>query len=168
MAFKHLERFEAEQREAEAKRAEDDARRALRKAVREVIPRRVRIPTRPRGRPAAGGMTRKEVAALRAETNRQLGGGDEGIRSLEAEVQRTAIVILKIDGVLGTEPWRVAGGPHAGLIAANARLRYLENAARLLDDLRRSRGTTQGKLLEGVIQDADVLPKKEEGGNDVP
>lgn len=162
MAFSKLERFEAKVREARERELEELKRRELRKAVRDAIPKNARMPKRPRGRTAVGGLSRKEVAALRAEAAKQLDGGEEGLAALEAEVQRNTLVILKIDGVLGTEPWRAAGGPHAGIIAANARLRYVENAIRILEDLRRSRGRQADpnkRLLEGVI-DAEVMPPK--------
>jgi hypothetical protein len=114
------------------------------------IPKYVKdLPRRPKGRPATGGLTRKEVKALRAKAAAYL-DGEGGLRGLEEAVLHTAVVILLIDGVLGTEPWRAAHGPHGGIIAANARLRYLENATRILDDLRRRQGS-EPKLLEGVI-----------------
>jgi hypothetical protein len=150
MPFVHLKRFERERAEAEAARLEAEKRRELRRAVREVIPRSVRVPKRPRGRTPPGGVGKREVAELRVKAAKYL-DGEGGLRALEAEVQHTALVILMIDGVLGTEPWRAAGGPHGGLIAANARLRYLENAARLLADLRQARGGAEPKLLDGVI-----------------
>ena len=158
MAFKKLERFEAETRAAEAAQREEQARLELKKVVRESIPKHVmERPKRKRGRIAAGGLNRKEIAALKAKASRYLAGGD-GMGTLEKDVQHTALVILLIDGVLGTEPWRASGGPHGGIIAANARLRYLENAQRILDDLRR-RGGSEPKLLEGVF---DAEPAESE------
>lgn len=154
MSFKRLADFEKERAAEKRAEAEAEARRDLRRAVREVMPRDLKrkLPTRPRGRAPVGGLTRKEVKELRTQAARYL-DGEGGLRGLEAAVQHTALVILLIDGVLGTEPWRASSGPHGGIIAANARLRYLENAARLLDDLRRSRGERPAgdKLLEGVI-----------------
>lgn len=158
MAFSKLKTYERKVAAAKLAAAELAARKDLRQAVKAVIPKNVLVPRRGRGRTAAGGVSRKEVAAMRAQAARYL-DGEAGMQALEAAVQHTALVILLIDGVLGTEPWRAVGGPHGGLIAANARLRYLENAARLLDDLRRSRGRgdPETKLLEGVI---DVEPVK--------
>lgn len=153
MAFSKLAAHEKRVAEAKAAEAEAEKRRELKRAVRDVLPKGVKAPKRGRGRTPAGGVSRKEVAAIRARALSYL-DGDAGMEALQTEVQRTAIVILLIDGVLGTEPWRAQGGPHGGIIAANARLRYLENAARLLDDLRRSRGQggePNAKLLEGVI-----------------
>lgn len=164
MSFEKLRRYEAERKkereERAAMEAEREARRKLREAVKSVIPKRVlKVPKRKAGRAAVGGVSRKEVTALRIRAEGFL-DGDAGMDALQTEVQHTALVILLIDGVLGTEPWRTqGGGPHGGLIAANARLRYLENAARLLDDLRRSRGRSDepgNKLLEGVL-DAEVV-----------
>lgn len=136
MAFKKLERFEAETRAAEDARREEQSRLELKKTVRGMIPKTLGRPKRPRGKVPQGGLNRKEIAALKAKASRYLAGGD-GMSTLESDVQHTALVILLIDGVLGTEPWRASGGPHGGIIAANARLRYLENAQRILDDLRR-------------------------------
>lgn len=157
MAFVKLQAFEkqlAADKRAEAKAAaETAARKSLQRAVREVLPKGVKDklkPKRPRGRAPVGGVTRKEVKVLRAMANQYLAGA-AGLTSLETEVKRTAIVILLIDGVLGTEPWRASAGPHGGIIAANARLRYLENAIRILDDMRQSQGTRATPLLEGVI-----------------
>jgi hypothetical protein len=152
MAFRRLEDFEKQLKADRIADAENKARRDLRRVVREVLPKSLKKPNRPKGRSAVGGVSRREVASLRAKATRFL-NGEAGLRDLEASVQHTALVILLIDGVLGTEPWRAAYGAHGGLIAANARLRYLENAARLLEDLRRSRGQTSpnDKLLEGVI-----------------
>jgi hypothetical protein len=154
MAYSKLEQFDrALAAEKAAKReaaAEAAAKIALKRAVRAAIPKALRVPRRSRGRPPVGGLTRKEVAALR----RQAGGyldGEAGLAGLEVAVQHTALVILLIDGVLGTEPWR-ASGPHGGIIAANARLRYLENATRILDDIRRRSGADRPKLLDGVIE----------------
>lgn len=165
-SFVKLKRHQEAMAKARAERAESEAqaqkRRELREAVKAVIPKRVlEVPRRKKGRTAVGGISRKEVKAIRAEADHFL-DGDAGMDALQARVQHTALVILLIDGVLGTEPWRThGGGPHAGLIAANARLRYLENAARLLDDLRRSRGRSDepdNKLLEGVIDAEPVEP----------
>lgn len=153
-----------ERAEAAAAEAERVKRRELREAVKAVIPKRVlEVPKRRRGRVAKGGVTKKEVMAMRAEAAGFL-DGDAGMDALQAKVQHTALVILLIDGVLGTEPWRAQGGAHSGLLAANARLRYLENAARLLDDLRRSRGRSDepgNKMLEGVLDAELVEPATE-------
>lgn len=154
-----LDRFQAERATAETKAREAAARRTLRRTVREMIPKGLAAPQRRRGRTAVGGLSRKDVAALHVKAQRFLGGA-LGLQELEDEVRQTALVILLIDGVYGTEPWRVSAlGGHGGIIAANARLRYLETAARLLDDLRRSRGSMEAepKLLEGVI---DTEPTK--------
>lgn len=166
MSFSKLERFEAKVKKAREEELETLKRRELRRAVAGVIPKNLRTPKRPRGRTPAGGMSKKEVARLRAEAASQLEGGDAGLAALEVEVQRNILVILKIDGVLGTEPWRSQGGPHAGLIAANARLRYVENAIRVLEDMRRRGGQQSDpnkRLLEGVIDGevvtATVVPK---------
>lgn len=153
MAFSRLKKFEAERAAVHAAEAEDAKRRELRQAVRSVIPRSMRtVPKRGRGRTPAGGVSRREVEAMRERAIRYL-DGTEGVRELETEVQRQAIVILLIDGVLGTEPWRASQGPHGGLVAANARIRYLDNAMRILEDMRRRLGQTgePQKLLEGVI-----------------
>ena len=156
MAIAKLREYEKalEERRAEAAAtaAETEARIKLKRAVKAVIPKRIlKPPERKKGRAPTGGVSRREVKELRQRAAAYL-DGEGGLRQLEAAVQHTALVILLIDGVLGTEPWRAAGGAHGGLIAANARLRYLENAARLLDDLRRSReGSAGPPLLEGVI-----------------
>lgn len=162
MAFSKLERHVAALERERAKQAAADAekerRRELREAVKSFIPKKLLVPKRKRGRTAVGGVSKKEVKALRIRAQSFL-DGDAGMDALQEEVQHTALVILLIDGVLGTEPWRTpSGGPNPGFIAANARLRYLENAARLLDDLRRSRGRSDepgAALLEGVI---DAIP----------
>lgn len=148
---------------ARAEEAEAEARRDLRRAVREVIPKTVRLPKRGKGRTPSGGVSKREAAEIVKRATAFL-DGEVGLEALQVEVQRTAIVILLIDGVLGTEPWRAQGGPHGGIIAANARQRYLENAARLLDDLRRSRGQSsdpQNRLTEGVFE-AEIITKKPE------
>ena len=158
MAFKKLERFEAETRAAEAAQREEKARLELKRVVREVIPKRaLERPKRSRGQTALGGLSRKEVKVLREKAARYLAdlANGRGLSTLEDDVQHTALVILLIDGVMGTEPWRASGGPHGGIIAANARLRYLENATRILADLRQSRSAGP-KLLEGVI-DAETV-----------
>lgn len=160
VSFKRLEEFEkqraAERRAAAAERAEGEARRALKRAVKDVLPADLKKPKRPKGRPPVGGLTRKEVAMLRERAAKFLDGKD-GLSAFAKEAHHTALVILLIDGVLGTEPWRAAGsGMHGGIISANARLRYLENAARLLEDLRRAMGGDEPKLLEGVI-DAELV-----------
>lgn len=160
MSFEKLKRFEKARVVAEGERAEAEKRRDLRRAVKQVIPKSVRVPKRPRGRTGVGGLSRKEVAQLRSLATAFL-DGEAGMKKLEAQVQHTALVILLIDGVLGTEPWRAATGPHGGLIAANARVRYLENATRILDDLRRRSGHDTPKLLEGVIDAEIVTPAPE-------
>lgn len=158
MAFSKLAAHEKKVAEAKRAEAERIATLDLKRAVKAVIPKNALVPKRGRGRTAAGGLSRKEVAELRRRAAAYL-DGEAGMEALATEVQRQAVVILLIDGIMGTEPWRAAGGPHAGLIAANARLRYLDNAGRLLDDLRRSRGQSsdpQKRLMEGVI-DAEVV-----------
>lgn len=154
MAFKRLEEFERQRKEAEAARAEVEAKRALRRAVRAALPAGVKagLPKRGKGRTALGGLSRKEVVRLRQRADAYMDGA-QGLSLLEADVQRTVITILLIDGVMGTEPWRAAGGPHGALVSANARLRYLENAARVLEDMRRGRDAqgSGAKLLEGVL-----------------
>lgn len=159
MSFAKLEAHEKKVAEAAAERAEAETRKALKRAVKAVIPKGALVPRRPQGRNPKGGLTRKQVEALRTEAASYL-VGEAGLSALEAKVKHTALVILLIDGVLGTEPWRAAGGPHAGLIAANARLRYLENAVRILDDMRRSAGqsTPNDRLIEGVIDGEIVKP----------
>lgn len=154
MSFKAVERFERERSAAKIAEREAAAKLALRRAVRDVIPKDLRVPRRGKGRTAAGGLSRKEVAILRERALRYL-NDEDGLTKLEAAVQHTALVILLEDGVLGTEPWRTPG-PNGGFVSANARLRYLENAARLLDDLRRRSGKPEPepRLLEGVITDA--------------
>ena len=139
--------------------SEQKNRLELKRAVKEILPARlVKPPERKKGRSPTGGVSKKEVAELRKRASSYL-NGEGGMQEFEAAVQHTALVILLIDGVLGTEPWRAAHHAHGGLIAANARLRYLENAARLLDDLRRSRKSGSGPaLLEGVI-DAEPVAR---------
>lgn|SRR5574341_25463 len=164
MAHSTLERYEARRNAevaaaAEAK-AERAARKALRQAVKAVIPKKVLAPTRRRGRGPTGGVSPREVAFLRARAQQFQAAG--GLPALEAEVQHTALVILLIDGLLGTEPWRVPGHL-GGTISASARFRYLENATRLLEDLRRSRGDRP--LLEGVF---DAEPASDSEGVNVP
>lgn len=156
MTFSKLERWDKEREAARAAEREEAAKRALRREVRAVLPKGLRAPKRGKGRTPAGGLSRKEVAQLRVDAERYL-DGEGGMEALESAVQHTALVILLIDGVLGTEPWRTAG-PHGGFVAAGARLRYMETAARLLEDLRRRLGrpalpapTPESKLLEGVI-----------------
>ena len=118
-------------------RTEADARKALKRAVKDVLPASLTKPKRPKGRPAVGGVSRKEVAGLKVKAAKFLDGKD-GLQVFIGEVQLTALTILLIDGLLGTEPWRAAGnGPHGGIISANARVRYLENATRLLEDLKK-------------------------------
>lgn len=157
MSFAKLKRHEERVAAAKQEQALAAATKTLRKAVKDVIPKRLKEPKRGRGRTALGGVSRREVRALEAEARTQL-ADDAGLRALEAEVQHKALVMLKIDGLYGTEPWRAAGGPHGPVVSANARVRYIEGAVRLLDDLRRSRGQTDAstKLLEGVI-DAEVV-----------
>jgi hypothetical protein len=156
VGFQKLERFEQEKAAERRVDAEADARRDLKRAVKELLPKGLKPPKRARGRVPQGGLTRAEVKQLRALADTYLAGAD-GLQRLEGKVQHTALVILLIDGVLGTEPWRAAGGPHGGIVAANARVRYLENAARLLADLRAARGgESRPQLLDGVI-DAEVV-----------
>jgi hypothetical protein len=161
MPFPKLQRFEKAMAAAKAEEAEKEARDHLKRTVRDVLPKRLKVPERKKGRTAIGGLSRREVAELRAKAARFLSAAGGG-RELEEHVQHTVLTILLIDGVLGTEPWRASGGPHSGLIAANARVRFLDNAVRILDDLRRSRGgdDPNKKLLEGVI-DAEVVPAPE-------
>lgn len=144
--------------EARAAEAEADKRRELRKAVKDVLPRNVRIPKRGKGRTPSGGISKRELAAIRARAVQYL-DGEGGLAALQAEIQLTAIVILLIDGVIGTEPWRVQGGPHAGIITANARMRYLDSASKLLEDMQRARGSSsdpQARLTDGVF-DAEIV-----------
>lgn len=159
---RRLEAHEASvkaQREAEAsQRLIDKQRSLLKQAVRDVLPARLKQaepPKRPVGAPAKGGITKKQVMELRAKARRFLAGA-QGLAALEAEVQHTALVILLIDGVLGTEPWR-ASGSHSGLMSANARFRYLENAARIIQDIRRAVGAQdeQAQLTAGVFDLGD-------------
>lgn len=152
MSFERLARHEKAIAVAKAAEAEAEKRRELRRVVKSVIPKSVRVPGRPKGRTPTGGLSKREVAELRARAVAFL-DGEAGLEALQGEVQRTALVILLIDGVLGTEPWRASGGPHGGIIAANARVRYLDNAVRILEDLRRSRagGATGPKMLEDII-----------------
>jgi hypothetical protein len=153
MAFKRLEEFDRQRKATEAARVEDEARKALRRVVKDALPAGVKagLPKRPKGRSAIGGLSRKEVRRLRALAEAYM-DGPTGLKLLEADVKRTVITILLIDGLMGTEPWRAAGGPHGPLVSANARLRYLENAARVLEDMRRGQEAGSGvKLLEGVL-----------------
>lgn len=153
MSFKRLAEFERHKREVEAAEREKRAKLELRKAVKDALPASLKVPKRGRGRAPSAGVSRKEVALLRGLAEQYM-DGEVGRKAMEAAAQRTAIVMLLIDGLLGTEPWRAAGGPHGGLIAANARVRYMENAVRILEDMRRSAGAGAGpsdRLLEGVI-----------------
>ena len=156
MSFAKLKRFEEDRAAAKiaAARAETIARksraeRELKKAVMGVLPKSLTAPTRPRGRTPPGGIGRGELLKLREKAASYLRPG-ASMTELEAEVQHTALVILLIDGLLGTEPWRNQGGM-GGMVAANARVRYMENAARLLDDLRQHRAGVEPALLAGVI-----------------
>lgn len=162
MKTPRLDAFEAVKREERAERAEREKARDFKRAVREALPAsvKVKLPKRPRGRTAAGGISRREVAELRAMADRIMKADPaERLRLLTANVQRTTLVILLMDGLVGTEPWRVARTPHGGLMSANARARYLENAARVLDDIRQmSRGQEGPRLLEGVV-DAEPADK---------
>lgn len=162
MSFSKLKRFEQRVAAAKQEEALATATKTLRQAVKDVIPKRLKTPKRPKGRTGVGGVSRREVKALRAEAVTQLADA-AGLTGLEVEIQRNALVMLKLDGLMGTEPWRAAGSAHGALVSANARLRYVENAVRLLEDLRRSRGidasSSGTKLLEGVI-DAVVLTKQ--------
>mgnify|MGYP001574769875 CR=1 FL=1 len=152
MAFKNLERFQLKRQAEAAIEEERETTRVLRRAVKAVLPKGIQVPVRPRGRPSTAGVGRREVAVLRAKATAFL-LGEEGLRNLETEILHTALVIQLVDGLLGTEPWRTAGGRHGGMLAASARLRYLENAARLLDDLRRRRRDASGpRLLDGVME----------------
>lgn len=157
MPFPKLARFEKAMQAVKAEEAEKAARDHLKRTVRDVLPKRLKVPTRPKGRTAVGGLSRREVAALRVKAAAFLDGA-AGTRALEEHVQHTVLTILLIDGVLGTEPWRAAGGPHGGLVAANARVRFLDNARLILEDLRRSRGDAEpsAKMLEGVL-DAEIV-----------
>lgn len=170
MAFKRLEEFERERAEAAAAKAKaaadkldarraKEAKRALKEAVKGVLPKSLTAPKRKKGRTPDGGLSKREVRLLREQAKRFM-TGTGGLAALEAEVQHTALTILLIDGVLGTEPWRASAGPHGGIVAANARVRYLENAARLLADIRRGKDEATPKLLEGVIdaEPVDALP----------
>lgn len=159
MAFSKLERFEAKVKAAREQELADLKMRELRKTVKSVIPKSALAPKRRKGRTATGGLSKREVAEIKARATAYL-DGEEGFEALKAEVQRTAIVILLIDGIMGTEPWRGSGSPYGAAIAPNARLRYLDTATRLLDDLSRSMGkseTPTDRLLEGVIVDAEVV-----------
>lgn len=160
MAFSKLEKFEAKVKARQQAELETLRLRELRATVKSVIPKAALAPKkRPRGRTPEGGVSRREMARLRAEAVRQLDGGAAGIAELEREIQINTLVILKLDGVLGTEPWRAAIGPHGAVLPANARLRYVDNAVRILADMRASRGETsdpQKRLMEGVI-DAEVV-----------
>lgn len=166
MSRRQLEEFEKqrakEKADAAAEKKVEDQRRLLKQAVREVLPARLlnaETPKRGKGRAPLGGVGKREVLALRSKARGFL-SGPAGLAALEAEVQHTALVILLIDGVLGTEPWRGMG--HGGVVAANARFRYLENAARILADIRRAAGSRdeQQQLTEGVF-DAELT--QEEG-----
>lgn len=166
MAFKKLERWEAEQKRKEeiaaATAAELAERKRIQALVRESMPKRLKPPKRGKGRSATSGFSKRELALLKSRAQMFLSGAP-GLQALEQEVQQTALVILLIDGMLGTEPWRSASaGPHAGIIPANARMRYLESASRLLEDLRSARGlgpkdesSLMPPLLEGVF-DAEL------------
>jgi hypothetical protein len=159
MSFAKLEAFEKKVQAAREAALESDKVRALKKAVLGVIPKGIKKPKRPKGRTAVGGLSKREVAEIKARAVAYL-DGDEGLEALQSEVQRTAIVILLIDGIMGTEPWRGSGSPYGAAIAPAARLRYLDAASRILDDLKRSRGRggddETSNLLEGVV-DAEVV-----------
>ncbi len=147
--------FEAELKATRQVKLLEDKRTALRKAAKDLKSVLPKPPERPKGRTPNAGIGKREVLALREKAKRFLGGAG-GLAALEAEVQHTALVILLIDGVLGTEPWRAQGGAHSGLMSANARFRYLENAARILADIRRAVGSQdeQAQLTEGVFDAA--------------
>lgn len=170
MSKEKLLRFDAEQAAIEQERIEKEKQLELKRAVRAVIPKGLRnLPKRPRGRTASGGVSRREVRELTLMAADFL-NGEEGLRRFEAKVQLTALVSVLIDGLLGTEPWRAAAGPHGPIVAANARIRYMENAIRILEDMRKRSGAGQGKLTDGVFDqkrgeapvDAEYTVKKEE------
>lgn len=154
-----LEEFEAATAASKEEKRIEAERARLKKAVREVLPQRLLKagpPERPRGRTPPGGVGKREVLAMRARAKRFL-SGPAGLAELEEEVKMQALTILQIDGVLGTEPWRGHGG-HSGIIAANARLRYLENASRILADIRRGvEGQDEQKQLTDGVFDAEVV-----------
>lgn len=159
-----LARFEAEvaaRKVAEADiRTKQEKKKALREAVKEVIPKSVLMPKRPRGKGPAAGIRRSEVAAFREESKEFLDGID-GFHKYERRVRETALTMILIDGLQGTEPWR-SKGPHAGAIAANARVRYLDNALRVMEDMRASLKLEEGgnKLLKGAdVFDAEIMGK---------
>jgi hypothetical protein len=137
----------SERLDAAAKRR---ARFDLKKAVKEVMPAGVTI-KRERGRPTIGGFSRKEVDQLHRQASKYI-DDKGGLIRLEGNVQHTALVIMLLDGMLGTEPWRTSNAA----VSAMARVRFMENAPRLLDDLRKARGASKmPDLLEGVI-DAEL------------
>jgi len=131
--------------EAEKRRLAQEAKRLGRKAGRAMTVQTLAHMKRGPGRVSAHGVSRREVRAMAEKAEYYL-GSEEGIREFERDVKRTALMVMLIDGLLGTQPWRAAPA-----LSAAARVRYMENAARFLEDLRAAYGSNSQKLLEDVI-----------------
>ena len=101
------------------------------------------------------GITPEEVKGLRKKARSYL--KDPQFHKLRADVKENTLLVILMDGLLGTEPWRNAGaGPHAAGLAQDARLRYVKLASALLEQLEKVAPKEEKKLLEGVI-DAEVV-----------
>lgn len=155
-SFVKLARHDAAVAKAEAERLEKERIAQLRRDVKAGLPKHLlRVPKRGRGRGATGGISRREAALLEVEATEYLTTGETGIAKLRAKIKLKAVQMLLIDGIMGTEPWRAGTGIHAPLIAANARLRYLDNAIRILNDIGGGKVEPGKALTEGVF-DAEL------------
>lgn len=90
-------------------------------------------------------MSEAEVDQLRVNAN----AFREDKSKLAIFIETEAIVMLQVDAKLGSEPWRLKGNA-GSMISAQSRARFIEQAGRLLADIR---GNLPKKpdLLEGVL-----------------
>lgn len=146
MGFKKLEAHLAKQSAEKAVKDKLRKDKEFRVAVRKALPKKFGAAPRPRGRPAKNGVSPKEVKHLAEQVESYL-STEDGMERLEMDVKRTALLVMLIDGLLGTQPWRAAP-----MLAAASRVRFVENAIRLLEDLKQQSGGDAKKLVGEIIE----------------
>lgn len=156
MKTPRLDAHQARMAEVRAAKAVTDEEARMQKLAQAAA---VRISKRRAGRPGKGGIGKRKTRELREAVDYYL-SGDEGRESLRLKMKKNMLMIMEIDALYATEPWR-CGGRNPEAMSANSRMRYLDNIDNVL---RVIQGTDSPDrlLTEGVLDAEVVIAKPEE------
>jgi hypothetical protein len=94
--------------------------------------------------------TKDEIGKLRRAARKYL--KDPRLDKLEKDVKENILLILMMDGKVGTEPWRNNGaGGNSAAVGSAARQRYVTLGSALLEDIEAGKGDDT-PMLEGIVE----------------